>query len=94
MMEKSQIRSELLGILQDVTSDWDGFDGQFSDGTRLVGDVSFESVEIVQLMVAIEQHFQLKRMATSRLLMENGRYVEDVTVGQIITFLSEELQNR
>ena len=76
LIETNQIKSELIGILQDVTSDWEGFDGDFSDQTRLVADISFESVEIVQLMVAIEQHFQLQRMATSRLLMEDGRVIE------------------
>jgi acyl carrier protein len=94
MTETNQIKSELIGILQDVTSDWEGFDGAFSEGTRLVADISFESVEIVQLMVAIEQHFQLKRMSTSRLLMEDGRYVEDISVGQIVAFISEELNKQ
>jgi acyl carrier protein len=95
VMPRDRIRSELLRILEDMTSDWDlDRDAGFSEATRLVADLSFESVEVVQLMVAIEEHFALQRLASSRLLMQDGRYVTDVSVGRIVDFLDEELNPR
>ena len=86
------ILKELTDIINDMTSDWDlEFSGGVSGGTNLVADLSFESVEIVQLMVAIEQHFKLKNLSSERLLMEDGRYVADLSVGQIARFLDHEI---
>jgi len=87
-----QITQEVITILKDITSDWDidSFDGQITADTRLVKDLSFESIEIVQLMVALEQHFQVKNLASEKLLMKDGNYVPDQRVGDIARFLQGE----
>lgn len=86
------ILKELTEIISDMTSDWDvEYSGGILRETNLVADLSFESVEIVQLMVAIEQHFKLKNLSSERLLMEDGRYVADLSVGQIAQFLESEI---
>jgi len=88
-----QITQEVIAILKDLTSDWDidAFDGAITTETRLVKDLSFESIEIVQLMVALEQHFQVKNLASEKLLMQDGNYVPDQKVGDIALFLQGEL---
>jgi acyl carrier protein len=88
-----QITQEVITILKDITSDWDidSFDGEITADTRLVKDLSFESIEIVQLMVALEQHFQVKNLASEKLLMKDGNYVPDQRVGDIAGFLQGEL---
>ena len=88
-----QITQEVISILKDITSDWDidSFDGQITADTRLVKDLSFESIEIVQLMVALEQHFQVKNLASEKLLMKDGTYVPDQKVGDIVRFLQGEI---
>jgi acyl carrier protein len=87
------ITEEVIAILKDMTSDWDidSFEGEIKADTRLVADLSFESIEIVQLMVALEQHFQLKNLASEKLLMKDGNYVPDQRVGDITAFLQAEL---
>jgi acyl carrier protein len=91
---KKYILSELIGILEDMTSDWD-FDylGGINAETRLVEDLTFESVEVVQLMVTIEQHFNLKNLASEKLLMRDGSYVPDLKVAEIRDFLCEEMSH-
>jgi len=42
-------------------------------------------------MVALEQHFQLKNLASEKLLMRDGTYVPDQRVGDITAFLQAEL---
>jgi acyl carrier protein len=79
----------VVEILSDMTSDWDlDFSGGITGDTRLVADLSFESVEIVQLMGAIEKHFKLGNLAAEELLMQDGRYVEDLTVSESADFVS------
>lgn len=91
--QKEHIARELKAILEDMTSDWDlQYTGGISGVTRLMGDLAFESIEIVQLMVAVEQRFNLKNLASEKLLMRDGRYVPDLTVSEIVDFLSEEMK--
>jgi acyl carrier protein len=89
---KEDIKKELLTILEDMTADWElGYSGGIKADTRLVGDLTFESIEVVQLMVAIEQHFNVKNLASEKLLMRDGRYVPDLTVSEIVNFLAEQM---
>jgi acyl carrier protein len=60
--------------------------------TRLIGDLEFESIEIVQLAVALGQHFDYEEVPFERLFMRDGDYVEDLTVAEIATFLRSELE--
>jgi acyl carrier protein len=87
------ITKDVVLILKDMTSEWDldSFDGEMGPDTRLVADLSFESIEIVQLMVALEQHFGLKNLASEKLLMKDGTYVPDQRIGDIAAFLEGEL---
>ncbi|HMP72830.1 MAG TPA: acyl carrier protein [Kiritimatiellia bacterium] len=95
-LTKQQVLNELVGILKDMTSDWeiDDFSGEISGDTSLVADLSFESIEIVQLMVTIEQHFTLKNLASEELLMRDGRYVPDRTVNEVAEFVYHQIQKR
>jgi acyl carrier protein len=95
-LAEEQIMADLVKILKDLTSDWDidNFDGAISGQTKLVADLSFESIELVQLMVAIEQHFKIKNLASEKLLMKDGRYVADLSVAEIARFLATEIKAR
>lgn len=91
--KKAYIQKDVIGILEDMTSDWElEYSGGVKPDTRLIGDLSFESIEIVQLMVAIEQRFNLKNLASEKLLMRDGRYVPDLTVSEIVDFLREQIR--
>lgn len=82
----------VAGVLSDMTSDWDiDFEGEINQDTRLIGDLAFESIDIVQLVVAIESEFQKRGIPFEKLLMIDGRYVDDLTVGDMANFLAENL---
>ncbi len=84
-----EIVSRVSAVLVDMTGDWDlDFDGEINRDTRLIGDLAFESIDIVQLVVAIEGEFQKRGIPFEKLLMIDGRYVDDLTVGDIADFLS------
>lgn len=80
----------LIALLQDFTQDWDhSFEGTMSRSTRLFADLGFESIDIIQLAVAIQEEVVKKRVSFDKLLMKDGRYVDDLSIGQIADFLAE-----
>jgi acyl carrier protein len=91
-VKQETITRELIDILKFMTSDWDmDFGGEIGPQTRLVEDLYFESLDVVQLVVAIEQRFNRRDLSFEKLLMVDGHYVEDLTVSEIANFLFEQL---
>lgn len=79
---------QLIVLLEDFTQDWDHeFEGRMDASTRLLGDLGFESIDIIQLVVAIEEDISKKKVPFDKLLMQDGRYVDDLSIGQIADFL-------
>ena len=86
------ISGRVIGILADMTSDWDiDLEGEINRDTRLIGDLAFESIDIVQLVVAVEGEFKERGIPFEKLLMVDGRYVDDLTVGDMADFLAANL---
>jgi acyl carrier protein len=82
----------VIAILEDMTSDWDlDYGGGIGPETCLIGDLSCESIDIVQFVVAIEECFQRRDLPFERLLMTNGRYIDDLTVNDVVNFLDANL---
>ena len=91
-MDREAIRRELTLILEDMTRDWElTFSGGIKPDTCLIGDLTFQSIDIVQLLVAIEEHFKRRTMPFETLLMSDGRYVDELRVGQVVDFLHEQM---
>jgi acyl carrier protein len=87
--EKDAILGDVLRILDDLTSDWEmEFAGKLGPETHLVADLAFASIDVVQLAVAIEEHFKRTRLPFQKLFMTNDReYVEDLQVSELVNFL-------
>ena len=91
-MNEQDVSSQLVGILTDMTSDWDiELDSEINRETRLIADLAFESIDIVELVVAIEQTFNSRGIPFERLLMVDGRYVDDLSVAQVSDFVAANL---
>jgi acyl carrier protein len=83
---------KLAVLLADFTQDWDNeFEGTMDRSTKLLADLGFESIDIIQLIVAIEEDITHKKIAFDKLLMKDGRYVDDLSLGQIADFLAGNL---
>jgi acyl carrier protein len=91
-MERDSILSQVTKILEDITADWDiEYSGGITARTRLIRDLAFESIDVVQLVVAIEEHFKRRDFPFENLLMVDGRYVDEIEVGQAVDFLHRHL---
>jgi acyl carrier protein len=89
---EQEIRDELISILGDMTADWeldlpDGING----ATGLIGDLGCESIDIVMFIVAVEERFGRKGLPFEALLMEDDRYVTELSVDDVTAFLAREL---
>jgi acyl carrier protein len=86
---KETILGDLLKILEEMTSDWEmEFAGAIGPETHLVADLSFESIDVVNLAITIEEHFQRRNLPFQKLVMTpDGRYVDDLCVSELVDFL-------
>ena len=90
--DRETVTRDLVGILENMTGDWQlDYEGGITDQTLLIADLGFESIDVVQLIVALEEHYQRRDLPFGLLLMSDGRYVTDLRVGAAIDFLVEYL---
>ncbi|MEM7199502.1 MAG: acyl carrier protein [Planctomycetota bacterium] len=91
---KETVLQDLVTIVTDMTSDWDlDFGGKIDHSTRLMGDLAFESIDVVQFIVAIEEKYQRRDLPFESLLMTGGRYVDDLTLDKVADFLVAQTSN-
>lgn len=84
----------VVAIVDDLVQDW-GLDLEAPTGaqTMLVADLEFASVDIIQLCVALEQCYG-RRFGFQDLLMKDGSYVGDLSLGQLAAFVDAKLSSQ
>lgn len=87
----SQVQSDIVGLLKDITQEWELDFNDINPETNLVADLGFSSIDIIQLVVAIEEHFKQK-LGFNELLMNDGQYVDDLSIEELVSFVSRKLQ--
>lgn len=86
MLQTVDIENRLIATLQEFVSDW-GVTAEIDSTTTLVADLEFDSIDIIQLIVAIETTFGKRNLGFQDLLIRDGRYVDDLSVSTISEFL-------
>jgi acyl carrier protein len=86
-----QYESDTIEMIGELTADWDTGLGSLTRETAIVKDLGFESLDVVYLVTAIEQRYGRRDLPFDQLLMTDGRYVDDLTIGQIAAFLQRHL---
>ena len=86
------VETIVLGIVEDLIQDW-GLDlsDPISGNTNLVADLDFASVDIIQLCVAVEEHYE-RKMGFQDMLMHDGSYVEDLALAEMVRFIAKKLE--
>ena len=89
-----KISERVVKTLNDLTQDWDILDQSdevcIGPETKLMEQLGFESIDVVQLVVALEKEFDKKGMPFEQLFMSNGVYVDDITVSDITLFIESQ----
>lgn len=88
-MNKPEIEQKIISVLNDMTQDWE-LDSAEGIGmkTGLMNDLEFESIDIVQLAVGLEQNFNQKGLPFESLFMRDGDYVSEIFVSDIVDFMA------
>jgi acyl carrier protein len=87
------IHSAVADIITEMLDELDlESDKPIDLSTRLIVDLGFASVDFIQLIVALEGRFQ-RKFGFHDLIMPNGRYVEDLTVGELVGFIQHRLES-
>jgi acyl carrier protein len=92
---RADVENAVVGVVNQTIQDWDmDLPGGVTVETLLKQDLAFESIDIVQFAVAIEQAADRKGLPFERLFMKDGDYVDDVRLSQVVDFLCDELAIR
>ncbi len=86
----SDIEPRFRRTLANFIDSW-GLDTPITEDTKLVEDLEFDSIDVIQLVVAIETEFNNRSIGFQDLLMQDGRYVDDLSVREIEAFLTTRL---
>ena len=87
---REQIHADILVILREKVQKLDAdFSGALTETTRILSDLSFESVTIVEFCMAIGKHFR-KKLPFQELVFRDGRF-QDFSVGDLVAFVERHL---
>lgn len=89
-MNKDAISDTVVSTLKSFIQDW-GLDAEITAETTIVEDLEFDSIDVIQLTVELEKAFGSRKIGFQELLMKDGRYVDDLSVGQFQAFLQSKL---
>jgi len=91
-MTRTEIFNTIVELLPNLADDFgaDGLDDSLNEDTLLIADLSLTSVNFIDLFVAIEKEIG-KVIGFHDLLMVDGKYVSDLSIGQLTDFLSGRL---
>ena len=86
-VEKSEVESKVMQVIHSIVDNWnEEIEDDITTESLLVEDIGFASIDFVQLSVEIEKKFDCK-LGFQELLMQQGAYVEDLSVQQIVDFV-------
>jgi acyl carrier protein len=90
--DRDTILHDLIKIIEEMFCDWEnGLSGTVGKETRLVADLALSSIQIVQLVLAIEKHFQRQGLPFQTLFLSDDRNVEDLRISDVVDFLHTHL---
>ena len=82
-VERSATLATVIATLEELVRDLD-IEEPIGPETRVVADLGFESIDLIQMVAALEQAFRPRRISLVDLLVTDGRYVDDLLVEEIV----------
>ncbi|MEO0983944.1 MAG: sulfotransferase [Cyanobacteria bacterium J06639_14] len=90
---RQKLEVTILELIEAMTEEWElELDEDISLGNKLIDDLGFSSVDFVQFFVAIEDEVQQK-LGFHDLIMVDGKYIDDLSITEIVTFVEGKLNS-
>lgn len=83
----------VLSILEEFAEDWGLSDLTIGPDTMLKADMGFESTDTMQLFSAIQEALPQVKFRFQELVLVNGKFVPDLSVRAVSTFVEAALQS-
>lgn len=90
VLNRNQIRQDLLGILEGIRDDWNR-SITVTEDTGIFRDLGFESIDAVALGSTLEEHYDRSLPFAEFLTRVKEQNLNDITVGMLVSFLMENL---
>ncbi|MDA7422045.1 acyl carrier protein [Tritonibacter multivorans] len=90
-MTTSLAETAVYEILTEFAEEWGLDDLELTGSTTLKCDMGFESTDIMQLFLGLQEAFPSVKIPFQNLIMTDGKFVEDVTVQEVIAFVNREI---
>jgi acyl carrier protein len=87
---REQIATDLEKIFKDTMGDWE-YSGEIRADTRLFADLGLESIDMVALGAAIEEHYRRTFPFAQWLSELRDQQVDDIRVDEVVQFLHDNL---
>ncbi len=92
VLNTESIQLKVITVLQDMIADWELDDvNEIGAETKLMEDLAFESLDVVQFVVALEKAFERKNLPFQNLFMHDGDYVDEIKVKEVVEFLNKNI---
>ena len=92
---RETILKEVINIIEAQFPELEmGFSGGIRPKSRLITDLGFESINLVQFAGAVEKHFKIKNLPFWELFMGAGVFIEELKIVDAVEFLHTHLNNQ
>ncbi|MBI4858871.1 MAG: acyl carrier protein [Candidatus Riflebacteria bacterium] len=85
----AQIVSGIVQLVREATADWDLDLEDLGPDSKLVADLCFSSVDFVHLVASVEMRYG-RKLQFEKLLIRDGAYRTELTVGELAQFVDDE----
>lgn len=86
------VQQGLVDVLHKMIEDWDlELSDPIGPDTRIISDLGFESIDLVQLAVGIEENFGVRGLPYEEVFMKDGAYVTEITLVELVDFLDRHI---
>ena len=92
VLNTESIQAKVIAVLQDMIADWELDDlNEIDAETKLMEDLAFESLDVVQFVVSLEKEFEQRNLPFQNLFMHDGDYVDEINVKEVVEFLTKNI---
>ena len=91
-VSRKAIFDTVLGTLNQLTDDWE-YSGEITPETLFVGDLGFESIDIVVLATTIQKKYEQSLPFAQFFAQVGQREVKDIRIDEFVEFIHKHLNN-
>lgn len=90
-VSRENVMTDVLGLLRKLAGDWE-YTGEITADTRFFGDMGLQSLDVVVLGTAVQEHYS-RRIPFAELFSRAGqRGIPDIPVSEWVDFIWEHIQ--